>query len=86
MTPSETPRYDADNPRYRPRIPSVRAISYVIAKAGGSARWGLSIVDAVVGVTEAVASSALAEATIGPGSDDRVTGGAGVVEGTDGER
>ena len=34
MTPSETPRYDADKPLYSPRMPSFRMMSHVIATAG----------------------------------------------------
>lgn len=36
MTPSETPRYEADNPLYRPRMPSFRRMSMVIVIAGPS--------------------------------------------------
>jgi hypothetical protein len=69
MTPSETPRYDADRPRYNPLIPSVRSISHVIVIAGGRTRAGFTGKVAVL-ADEAAASDA-AEAAMGPGRGER---------------
>ena len=70
MTPSDTPRYDADRPRYSPRIPSARSISQVIATAGPKA--DPRVAAAVADDMGADWARAAAEDAIGLGREDAV--------------
>lgn len=72
MTPSETPRYDADKPLYSPRMPSFRIMSHVIATAGpnGDAFGASAAAAATEELLVAEWDNAAAEAAMGLGSDE----------------
>lgn len=78
MTPSETPRYDADRPRYRPGTPSFRKISHVIATAGpnGDVLGATIEAPAAAVETEADCERAAADAAIGLGRPEGAAGAA----------
>jgi len=82
MTPSETPRYDADNPRYKPRMPSFRIMSQVIATAGPKGDVLGARAAAAAADPPAECESAAADAAIGFGKIDAL--GAGAAAGAEG--